>query len=116
MKVNERRKENGKHTLIKVVKNHDKVCMDICRFIYVNALYFISKKRKEKKRKGHLFLKWLIPLLNMKRNWNYLLIMTLTSYLKKEVKNVNETLNKYKVKWKKIGCTLMFDGWSDGWG
>ena len=40
--------------------------------------------------------------------------MTLTSYLIKEVKNVNETLNKYKVKWKKIGCTLMFDGWNDG--
>lgn len=40
--------------------------------------------------------------------------MTLTSYQKKEVKNVNENLNKYKVKWKKIGCTLMFDGWSDG--
>ena len=60
MKVNERRKENGKHTLIKVVKNHDKVCMDICRFIYVNALYFISKKKKKRKEKKRAFVSKMI--------------------------------------------------------
>ena len=35
------------------------------------------------------------------------------TFLKKEVDNVNLILEKYKKEWKKTGCTLMSDGWSD---
>ncbi|XP_039146891.1 uncharacterized protein LOC120284165 [Dioscorea cayenensis subsp. rotundata] len=39
------------------------------------------------------------------------------TYLKKEVENVNDMLEKYKNEWeKKIGCTLMSDGWTNGRG
>ncbi|XP_031276747.1 uncharacterized protein LOC116135180 [Pistacia vera] len=37
------------------------------------------------------------------------------SYLKREVDLVGEKLGKYKNEWKKNGCTLMSDGWVDGW-
>ena len=73
MKVKGRRKEKGKHLWVKRWKNCDRVCMNICKFIFANALQFIKKKKK----KGHLLLKWLILLLNIKGNWNYLLIMKL---------------------------------------
>ncbi|XP_031265283.1 uncharacterized protein LOC116123674 [Pistacia vera] len=36
------------------------------------------------------------------------------SYLKREVDLVGEKLGKYKNEWKKNGCTLMSDGWTDG--
>ncbi|KAJ0014206.1 hypothetical protein Pint_20429 [Pistacia integerrima] len=38
------------------------------------------------------------------------------SYLKREVDLVGEKLGKYKNEWKKDGCTLMSDGWTDGKG
>ncbi|XP_031258298.1 uncharacterized protein LOC116116350 [Pistacia vera] len=38
------------------------------------------------------------------------------SYLKREVDLVGEKLGKYKNEWKKNGCTLMSDGWTDGKG
>ncbi|KAJ0089587.1 hypothetical protein Patl1_14272 [Pistacia atlantica] len=38
------------------------------------------------------------------------------SYLKKEVDLVEEKLGKYKNEWKKNGCTLMSNGWTDGKG
>ncbi|XP_031284359.1 uncharacterized protein LOC116143083 [Pistacia vera] len=38
------------------------------------------------------------------------------SYLKREVDLVEEKLGKYKNEWKKNGCTLMSDGWTDGKG
>lgn len=34
-------------------------------------------------------------------------------YFKKEVDNVNSMLDKYKKEWKRTGCTLMPDGWTD---
>lgn len=36
------------------------------------------------------------------------------TYLKKEIEHVNERLEKYKSEWSKTGCTLMFNGWTDG--
>ena len=39
---------------------------------------------------------------------------TMVSYLKKEVELVNEGLEGFKKEWKKTGCTLMFDAWTDG--
>ena len=38
---------------------------------------------------------------------------TRVTFLKKEVENMHFTLDKYKNEWKKIGCTLMLDGWTD---
>ncbi|XP_019453408.1 PREDICTED: uncharacterized protein LOC109354992 [Lupinus angustifolius] len=34
-------------------------------------------------------------------------------YLKEEVKLTNARLEEHKVEWKKVGCTLMTDGWTD---
>jgi Protein of unknown function (DUF 659) len=34
--------------------------------------------------------------------------------LKMEVNDMHATLEKYKIEWAKIGCTLIFDGWTDG--
>ena len=33
--------------------------------------------------------------------------------LKKEVDFTQQMLEEYKVEWKKTGCSIMFDGWSD---
>ncbi|XP_030959124.1 uncharacterized protein LOC115981079 [Quercus lobata] len=38
---------------------------------------------------------------------------TRVTFLKKEVENMHFTLDKYKNEWKKTGCTLMLDGWTD---
>ncbi|XP_050263870.1 uncharacterized protein LOC126708093 [Quercus robur] len=38
---------------------------------------------------------------------------TRLTFLKKEVENMHFTLDKYKNEWKKTGCTLMSDGWTD---
>ena len=38
MKVKGRRKEKGKHLWVKWWKNCERVCMNICKFIYANAL------------------------------------------------------------------------------
>ena len=35
------------------------------------------------------------------------------TYLKKEVDSVEDSLKKYKDEWKKTGCTIMSDGWTD---
>ena len=35
------------------------------------------------------------------------------TFLKKMVENMHFTLDKYKNELKKIGCTLMSDGWTD---
>ncbi|KAF1885331.1 hypothetical protein Lal_00029220, partial [Lupinus albus] len=34
-------------------------------------------------------------------------------YLKQEVKLTNDRLEEHKAKWKKVGCTIMTDGWTD---
>lgn len=39
---------------------------------------------------------------------------TMVTYLKKEIEHVNEGLEKYKSEWSKTGCTLIFNGWTDG--
>jgi len=36
--------------------------------------------------------------------------------LKKVVGNIQASLEKYRVKWEKWGCTSMCDGWTDGKG
>ncbi|XP_030931017.1 uncharacterized protein LOC115956884 [Quercus lobata] len=38
---------------------------------------------------------------------------TRVTFLKKEVENMHFTLDKYKNEWKKTGCTLISDGWTD---
>ena len=45
MKVKGRRKEKGKHIWVKRWKNCDRVCRNICKFIFANALQFIKKKK-----------------------------------------------------------------------
>jgi len=36
------------------------------------------------------------------------------TFLKNEVENVNKNLEMYRNEWKRTGCTLMSDGWTDG--
>ncbi|XP_028113555.1 uncharacterized protein LOC114311629 isoform X2 [Camellia sinensis] len=36
------------------------------------------------------------------------------SFLKKKVDHVNASLEVYRKEWKKTGCTIMSDGWTDG--
>src|SRR6266571_5142340 len=38
---------------------------------------------------------------------------TRVTFLKKEIENMHFTLDKYKNEWKKTGCPLMSDGWTD---
>ena len=35
------------------------------------------------------------------------------TFFNKEVKNVMVMLEEFKVEWKRTGCTIMSDGWSD---
>ncbi|XP_077252467.1 uncharacterized protein LOC143891845 [Tasmannia lanceolata] len=36
------------------------------------------------------------------------------TFLKREVENIESLMDEYKKEWKKMGCTLMSDGWTDG--
>ena len=97
-------------TLPAMLKDRTKSCVDICRMIYAEAL----------------------PFSLVKSPWFHTAVQSIGEYgkglkppsyhevrvtfLKKEVNNVNITLEKYKSEWKKTGCSLMSDGWQDGSG
>ncbi|XP_058181206.1 uncharacterized protein LOC131299638 [Rhododendron vialii] len=97
-------------TLPSMLKNQTKPCVDICRMTYGEAL----------------------PFSLVKSSWFHNTIQSIGKYgkglkppsyhavrvtfLKKEVDNVHSTLEKYKSEWKKVGCSLMSDGWQDGCG
>lgn len=90
--------------------DRDKCCEKICRFIYANALPFnlvntpTFKDMIEEVSKFGCGLK--PPSYHETRN----------TFLKREVDAVNEKLEKYKKEWKKTGCSIMSDGWTDGKG
>lgn len=90
--------------------DRDKCCVKICRFIYANALPFNlvnTPTFKEMIEEVSQFGRGLKPpSYHEVRN----------TYLKREVDAVNEKLEKYKKEWKKTGCSIMSDGWTDGKG
>ena len=88
-------------------KDREDVGKDICRCFYANALPFNLVKDS--------FFK---AMLNSIAEYGKGLIPpsyheVRVSFLKNEVASIQELVGKYKDEWKKNGCTLMSDGWSD---
>ncbi|XP_061351356.1 uncharacterized protein LOC133296400 [Gastrolobium bilobum] len=94
-------------TINSMVKDRDLVVRDICRCIYGNALPFNLVK-------SPLFINMVKSISEYGRGLKPSTYHEVrVSYLKKEVDLVHTSLDKYKLEWKKIGCTLMSDGWTD---
>ena len=97
-------------TMNEMLKDREGVIGDICRCIYGNALPFNLVR-------SPLFKKMLKSIGDYGKGLNPPTFHEVReSYLKKEVDNVQASLEKYKIEWKKNGCTLMCDGWTDGRG
>ncbi|KAI4324289.1 hypothetical protein L6164_023840 [Bauhinia variegata] len=95
-------KGNEKHqTINAMVKDRDMMIGDVCRCVEANALplnlvkspFFINMVKSMK-----------LPTYHEVR----------VSFLKKEVNLIHANLDKYRHEWKKSGCTLMLDGWTNG--
>ncbi|XP_050222226.2 uncharacterized protein LOC126672323 [Mercurialis annua] len=94
-------------TLNAMVKKKEPVIQSICRFLYGHALPFVLVK-------SPLFSSMLDTVGEYGRGLkppSY--HEARVTYLKKEVESVNSMLEKYKKEWKKTGCTLMSDRWTD---
>ena len=82
-------------------------CQQIARFFYTSAIPFNCVKNPE-------FAKMLEVVgrygIGLKPPSYHELRET---YLKKEVNRTMEMLEEYKVEWKKTGCSIMSDGWTD---
>ncbi|KAL7170399.1 hypothetical protein ACSBR2_035298 [Camellia fascicularis] len=88
-------------------KEREDVCKDMCRCIYANALPFNLVK--------DYYFKIMLKCVG-----EYGKGLILSSYhelrvtfLQKEVESISKLLEKYKDEWKKNGCTIMSDGWTD---
>nr|GEW34725.1 hypothetical protein [Tanacetum cinerariifolium] len=85
----------------------DKVCQQIAWLFYTSALSFNCVKNPEFKKMIQMvgdFGRGLDP-----PSYHKMRVI----YLKKEVDYTKALLEDYKKEWKKTGCTLMSDGWSD---
>nr|GEU74480.1 hypothetical protein [Tanacetum cinerariifolium] len=96
-------------TLNKIYKKdkRDKVCQQIDWFFYISALSFNCVKNPKFKKMIQMvcdFGRGLDP-----PSYHEMRV----TYLKKEVDYTKALLEGYKKEWKKTGCTLMSDGWSD---
>ena len=94
-------------TLNALVKKREPAIESICRFLYGHALPFVLVK-------SPLFASMIEKIGDYGRGLkppSY--YEARVTYLKSEVNNVTLMLEKYKKEWKKTGCTLMSDGWSD---
>ncbi|KAL5580609.1 hypothetical protein UlMin_013051 [Ulmus minor] len=103
--------KNRVNTLNTLWKKGDRegVCKDICRFLYANALPFNLVKSPYFK----IMLESVASFGPGFKPPSY--HEARCTLLKKEVEAIKTyLLEKYKVEWKKTGCTLMSDGWSDG--
>ncbi|WOL06775.1 hypothetical protein Cni_G15509 [Canna indica] len=95
-------------TLNATIKDRDAVVRDICRCIYGNALPFNLVRNP-------YFINMVKSISEYGRGLKPPTYHEVrVSYLKKEVDIVHANLEKYKLEWKKTGCTLMSDGWTDG--
>lgn len=95
-------------TLNEMVKKREPVIRDICRFFYKNAIAFNCIKCPT-------FKKMVTSIGDYGRGLKPPTYHEVrVSYLKKEVDLVHEGLEVYKKEWKKTGCTLMSDAWTDG--
>jgi hypothetical protein len=89
--------------------DRDKVCAAICQCLYANALPFNLVKSPYFKKMLTVvgdFGKGLKPPSYHEAR---------VTFLEKEVDTIKVSLEKnFKQEWKKTGCTLMSDGWTDG--
>ncbi|WOL10273.1 hypothetical protein Cni_G19027 [Canna indica] len=94
-------------TLNEMVQDIDMVVRDICRCLYGNALPFNLVK-------SPLFTQMVKSISKYGRDLklpSYHEVRVI--YLKKEVDDINTRLEIYRDEWKKTGCILMLDGWTD---
>nr|KAJ0190830.1 hypothetical protein LSAT_V11C800390750 [Lactuca sativa] len=88
-------------------EERERVCQQIARFFYTSAIPFNCVKNPE-------FRKMIEMIGEFGRGLNppsYHEIRV--TMLKKEVDYTKSLMEDYKKEWKKTGCTLMSDGWSD---
>ncbi|XP_028126839.1 uncharacterized protein LOC114323430 isoform X1 [Camellia sinensis] len=106
--VNKSRHQNKKtiNQLFKKEERHD-VCQTIARFFYTSAILFNCVNNP------------IFPLM-VKKIGDYGKGLVPPSYreirvsfLKREVQETLQLLDEFKEQWKKTGCTIMSDGWSD---
>ena len=90
-----------------MVKYRELIVQSICKFLYRHALSFVLVK-------SPLFASMMETIGEYGRGLKPSSYHEArVTFLKKEVDNVNLILEKYKKEWKKMGCTLMSDGWLD---
>ena len=100
------RKEKQK-TMNEMFKDRELVITDICKCIYGNALPFNLVR-------SSLFVQMLKSVAEYEKGLKPPTYHEVrVSYLKKSVDKIQVSLEKYRVEWKKCGCTLMCDGWTD---
>ncbi|XP_074305125.1 uncharacterized protein LOC141640129 [Silene latifolia] len=85
----------------------EEVCQQIARFFYTSGIPFNVVNNPEFPIMIHMVGKFGIGL----KPPSYHEIRV--KFLNKEVENVMKMLDEYKEEWKKTGCTIMSDGWSD---
>ncbi|XP_052176679.1 uncharacterized protein LOC127790982 [Diospyros lotus] len=100
---------SGQTTLNQMLKRElrEDCCQQIARFFYACAIPFNCVKHPEFAKMLELVGKFGSGL----KPPSYHDIRV--KYLKKEVTHTMELLEEYKTEWKKIGCSIMSDGWTD---
>ncbi|XP_052200522.1 uncharacterized protein LOC127806938 [Diospyros lotus] len=100
---------SGQTTLNQMLKRElrEDCCQQIARFFYACAIPFNCVKHPEFAKMLELVGKFGSGL----KPPSYHDIRV--KYLKKEVTHITELLEEYKDEWKKTGCSIMSDGWTD---
>jgi hypothetical protein len=92
-----------------LLKKHirEEACRQIVRFFYTSAIPFNCVKNPE-------FLKALELVAKHGLGFKPLSYHDIIEkYLKQEVDQTMKLLEEYKLEWKKTGCSIMFNGWTD---
>lgn len=88
-------------------QEREEVCAQICRFLYTSAIPFNVVRNPEFSKMIHMIGKFgnglKPPTYHEAR----------VVFLEKEVQNMINVISEYKEEWKKTGCTIMSDGWTD---
>jgi hypothetical protein len=103
------KKRKNQITLNHIFKKEEreKVCIQIARLFYTSAIPFNVVKNPEFIRMLEMVGKYGVGLKPPSYN------DIREKYLKKEVESTLDMLEEYKLEWKKTGCTIMSDGWTD---
>ncbi|XP_068503728.1 uncharacterized protein [Phaseolus vulgaris] len=103
------KRKGSQSTINAIFKKNDRedACQEIARFFYNNAIPFNVAKSEEFKRMVELIGRHGPGL----KPPSYYEIRV--KYLKQEVEKTNLIVEEHKLFWKKYGCTIMTDGWTD---